>query len=499
MGCTSLACINEKYVSLIKKPIDTNILAPWVECWIDNIDGKPAKRITVGNKSNPPNNTAVIKSFQFGSSNGCGCNIEIFDEEGGNFVRFFNKMTIGGNDIKGKYVLGFRWGWQKKDCDGTTSGFEQKCCPGQGESLASCPHTLLVTNITVRYARNGYHFIVEGSDVINNLQEIKSTGSQGSSKNQVYLVEAVKKLFEPYNVDVKFWKISEGCNAPTNMIFVENGENGPKSIGTAYQGSGRPVLEVALNWVFSALPANPNTGIQVFFDSTQVRPTLVFLEADTSDLAIGCNIFKNTRYSLGTYIVGGGSCSPVIEFTPNIKWSAAMAYYNTIASVDSAGGPTRQSGPSLDCGRIGDVYKGAGASASTTTKTMDIYRDWERAQLEAVKKIKTHGRANINWSAIKADLKIQGDPSFSNPVLWMGKFVSIVVMNPYHLGGSNNSPQWQYLAGEPCNRVLSNKNWMINGGGGGGVFHDIREGSYTTTLKLVLAAPGMDPLNISGG
>ena len=104
----------------------------------------------------------------------------------------------------------------------------------------------------------------------------------------------------------------------------------------------------------------------------------------------------------------------------------------------------------------------------------------------------------LNGQPIEAELIVQGDPSdqLVHPQLILGKKLSLVVINPYHLlgDGDNGCPDW--LARPACNDILSNKNWMIQG-----VDHSIREGSYVTTFKLSLPAPGasLNPNEPFGG
>jgi hypothetical protein len=97
---------------------------------------------------------------------------------------------------------------------------------------------------------------------------------------------------------------------------------------------------------------------------------------------------------------------------------------------------------------------------------------------------------------ITADLRILGDPraQFVYMDRWMGQSVSIVAINPFHIAGGGNGGCGDWLAKPMCNQILSNKSWKVHA-----VNHSIKEGSYTTTLKLFLEAPGIqighdDPL-----
>jgi hypothetical protein len=86
-----------------------------------------------------------------------------------------------------------------------------------------------------------------------------------------------------------------------------------------------------------------------------------------------------------------------------------------------------------------------------------------------------------------------GDPFYSNPILFVGtKFVSIVFINPYFFGDAASGT---WLQTSTCNSMLSNKKYQVTG-----VSHNIGNGTYTTTLKLMLPVPNIDtPYGDSAG
>ena len=91
--------------------------------------------------------------------------------------------------------------------------------------------------------------------------------------------------------------------------------------------------------------------------------------------------------------------------------------------------------------------------------------------------------------AIKGELKIIGDPTFNNPVFLTGKWVSIVVIDPYYIAGmdAGGAASCEWLSKPNCNSVLSNKRWMILGAD-----HQIQSGSYVTTLNVQLLTPNIN-------
>ena len=92
-------------------------------------------------------------------------------------------------------------------------------------------------------------------------------------------------------------------------------------------------------------------------------------------------------------------------------------------------------------------------------------------------------------SLIEADLVIQGDPSLDDPYTVRGASCGIIVIAPYHLESGLDCPDWSppsgSLAGSNCITQMSNSNWFIKG-----VSHEIKPGSYTTTLHVYMTTPG---------
>lgn len=81
-------------------------------------------------------------------------------------------------------------------------------------------------------------------------------------------------------------------------------------------------------------------------------------------------------------------------------------------------------------------------------------------------------------------MKIQGNPFYGDALALVGRSVSILFINPYYFGDPEG-PTW--LQTSNCNTMLSNKRYMIKN-----INHNISIGSYTTTLKLLLALPNTD-------
>jgi hypothetical protein len=111
-------------------------------------------------------------------------------------------------------------------------------------------------------------------------------------------------------------------------------------------------------------------------------------------------------------------------------------------------------------------------------------------------------RANTVLNSIEAELRVQGDPSdwLCSPVKGYARNLAILVMNTFFLNADPNGgdcPVWSNvlqqlnkqnnLYNTTCNEILSNRNWFITG-----AEHQIREGSYTTSIKVALYTPGVE-------
>src|SRR6185437_11180131 len=119
----------------------------------DTMNPAPSADLTVGNQSNAPNNFAAIKSFQYGASDGNGAEVEIFDEEGGNFDLFVSKLVKVLPDSN-NYGVTLEWGWVVTTCTG------QKC------RIRSSPHYFIILSVSISYTTGGILFKLELQDMM---------------------------------------------------------------------------------------------------------------------------------------------------------------------------------------------------------------------------------------------------------------------------------------------------------------------------------------------
>jgi len=506
----------------IKKPIDSEGLAPYVKICFppipgeedggsfevgtdspdDLIDEAPRPPLSVGNDSNPDYNFAVIKSFQYGASDGNGAEVEIVDEEGGSFNLFVKKLVKVLPNAN-NYGVMVRWGWIKSKCAGT------KC------TLSSSPHYFLILNINISYEKGLISFKLELLDMMTPLFETRASDAFGEDGGGAGLPvqEAIRELFKkttPAIKSVSFISAETAANTfgcpPNNCLLGPGGclfqnldapctfEANADDIefvnahGEApWEAKGMNPLEAVRSWLNTEI-TKKNKGVIIFWDSTCPKSQLIIMEDPLPDCWKDVDGLPFSR-NIGTYIVNGGAESPVLSFSPQIKFTFATAA-NAGGGQDSESAeevrpePADRTCPENE-GR--DDPPGSGSNTFITIPRHFIERHGDNPKL-AARAIAANEKANKMYENIEAELTIQGDPSLDDPFVIKTKTVAIWVINPIHLLQWNTSagacPIWTYLTGPPCNGILSNNNWFIKG-----VAHDIKEGSYTTTLKLYLPAP----------
>ncbi len=535
LKCTDYFCPTDG--SCIKRPIQAEGLAPFVRMSfppmpginssngqtvgiagnqvITTIDPAGKPDLTVGNDSNPPDNHAIIKSFSYGSSDGNGAEVEIFDEEGGEFDLFVGKLVkvLGdGND----FGCSVEWGWSVVDCQGN------KC------AIKSSRHFFLILSVDIQFSHGGVSFKLELLDLMEPLFETRAN----DVFEDVTLKKAIEELFtekaNPKIDSVLFKKMtpSAGGQTPCNNLVNSNdmgnqsniiggcGAAGPSPINlndlddfefkgdletkTAnWECKNQSPLAAAKEWLKDKMTEN-DKGVIFFWNSASATSQLIILEDPLpkcwSELAI-----EQCSRSIGTYIVNGGAESPVISFDPQIKFNFAAAA-RAGAGVDDQSADGARNQPAQPCPENAGNNNGGGPNPVGSGDTTFVQMSENFNQIYgpgnlrlALRGVAAQERANKTYENIEAELRIQGDPSLDNPFTIKVKTVSIVVVNPFHLrtaggnqlisGSFNGCPEW--LVGPPCNQILSNKNWFIKG-----VSHEIKEGSFTTTLKLYLPAPG---------
>lgn len=449
--------------------------APWVRVWI----GDGNNEITVGNESYPSaGNKACIKSFEVGWVDSPEVTVEILDEAGGRMQVFADSVTKNAevNLINTRMV--YQWGWTIATCEGSKS------------SIPSPQFEAILTQIEINYSEGKIKYSIKGRTVDALCTMMREDVSLAEDDKPIKLEEAIRTLASqtpPITVQYCTKDSNGKLRCEDGFKWKLFGKGGPP--GT-WQADNQNRIAVISKWVEPYRVDNgTDLGLGVIPMWEPQRPDVLVLLVDPSESSSMCD--KNS--SVGTFIVNGGKCSPVIEFTPSINWIRGMANFN--AGGDTSGPGTTKSNfhETEKNKRQEGVHPDTAGLQQQNTITQQAWRAYgpRIAWRQSTKSIQVHAKASritdINAMPIEATLKILGDPraKFCNAV--KGDYCSIVAINPFHLSGEDNEGCGDWLADPPCNCILSNKNWMILG-----YNHSIKEGSYTTTLKLMLGAPGIN-------
>jgi hypothetical protein len=527
LKCSDYFCVSGSRANendpCIKRPISSSspgILAPYVRMVfppmpglakggtaeaggqvITTIDPNGKPDLTVGNESNLPNNHAGIKSFQYGSSDGNGAEVEIFDEEGGQFDLFVNKLVKVLPDAN-DFGCSIEWGWTMTDCSGNKI-----------IGPHSSPHFFLILSIDIHYSAGGVVFKIQLQDLMEPLFETRVNDVFTNVRLKDAIIQLFTKKATPKIDSVLFKRYTPGAGGitPCNNLINENSMGNQSNVvdmrsmqdfkfkgnlengTTDWHCNGQNPLGAVREWIRDKMTDN-DKGIIIFWNSTSSRSELVFLEDPLPKCWSSLEQEQCSR-SLGTYIVNGGETSPVISFDPQLKFIFAAAAHAG-AGVDTETAEGRNNTPQEGCPETKSTNDPIGSGDTTFIQMTENFNQiYGPGNLRlAIRGVAANERANKLYENIEAELKIQGDPTLDNPYTVKIKTVSLVVINPFHLRSSGGNqitsgtflpgcPEW--LFGPPCNQILSNKNWFIKG-----VSHDIKEGSYTTTLKIYLPAPG---------
>ena len=480
----------------INLPPTGHSFAPFVKLTLNTKEGKEI--LTVGNRSRSPDHTAIIKRMQFGTSEGMGCTIEIFDEKGGDFERAFqalNKSLHESTKDFQRLTLDFGWIVEKEGsiCGELTKGFELVSISNYAAvdgKLGGSEICLIPQMVKVAYEQGKIKYTLTCTDAAPLLAQARVECNLGTDKNKVDLKQAIRKLLKEKApgplLDVKFLD-SKGKENP-GLVFKESdgGANGPKSV---WESGQQDKLSAIRRWI-SPLRTSNDKGIIMYWDgkkeSGDSAGTIIIQEDPGPDL---CGNGMDNLNSFGTYIVNGGSSSPVLSFNPSVNWNfGGVAKDGGVQSSVSGKQAKMEGEQKPGCADKRD--KGGRTTYPASQGSWMFWRAAENQADESVKAEAAHQAANSRMEGlqpIEAELRIIGDPRYCFPKQMIGSTVSLIVINPYHLEAntrSNGCADW--LAKPLANPVFSNKYWMIVG-----IDHQIQEGSFVTTLKIQLNTPGI--------
>lgn len=490
-------CVANYYCHPIQEPgpagRQAESFAPFVKLTI----GDGNNEITVGNESYPTNpNTAIIKSFEVGWIDSPSMVIEVVDEAGGRFgmiVDSIHKCLANGFDKA--TTLTVEWGWVIRTCENDM------------RMISSGPVKTVNIQIEINYSEGKIKYKLTGQSfpepIFEERREDKNLGQEGKA---MQLEDAIRQLCAmPPAVNVEFcWREADGkwkCGSHAWRGFPKKG---PRAIWQSDNMSKVPVITKWLEPFRVDDGSKKGKGIIVLSD-TQV-PDKIYITRDLTpepgDSASQCS----SENLLGTFIVNGGKCSPVISFNPTFNWIKGTANFSSGGGTNGPGSSRSRFEEDEKTAQQEKTHGPGGGLQQQLTVTQQAWNSYgpKNAWLETMKSHQAHAKAGrlteINVESITAELVILGDPrqQFTvGPQFW-GKSVAIVAINPFHITQTGNKSCGDWLALPGCNEVLSNKQWQIQG-----INHSIKEGSYTTTLKLFLPASGItlgknDPLGGAG-
>ena len=469
----------------LKLPEEGHVLAPWVALTFEG----SGSVITVGNDSSPntsPENSAIIKSFEFGYTDGLTMRCTIHDEQGGSFVRFMEHLVKDYICLKkgspAAVRIKIQFGWAKTECPDPLPVVASRCYYCLGDSIETS------------YTEGKFICEITGKDLMFRAQEGSTNQLYGGEGDKgMFLRDAIveymtnKEKSCPPNVgSVKFMKMEGG--KPSVCNFQNGGEKGIKGKWIA---NGQDKLKVVLNWLKSN-PAEGNKGwIPTYNSEVPEGGELIFWRDSKPTSAQPSSYWDDN--CLGTYIVNGGLRSSVIEFNPKIRWDFSRLTNQGGQMSGEQFNPTKEPGATLPGQKQIDLdAKGHPCTGHNTQATgNDTHKDvFGKSQTQQVifGVNAAHRAMRILHDQIEADLVVVGDPTILPPseAMW-AKNVTIIVVNPYYIRRSESDDELDWLASPTCNEVLSSKAWVCKS-----ITHKIESGKYTTTIGVYMVAPGSD-------
>jgi len=470
-GCSRFCC------EPVREVIDSDLNAPFIELTVAGEAGT----ITVGNKSQPHrNNHAIVKSLKYGHSAGGGggglaLEVEVCDESGGSFATFINSLitSINLSHIRTCNWMRAKWGWIETTCNG----------PERVNRFTV--HTLQMNSIEFQYKHGLMTFNLKGTDLTDTCFETATSVAFGTAEAPIPLKRAIDEICRMYQTRVSFRRVGVDSDDAWNFGTSGSGGGGagdPNQPMGHWQSHGENFIQAIMRWIKNYTTTN-GLGITPSFSSTGPpgdHNELILWEAFTPRCdALESNCPPN---SIGTYIVNGGKKSPVISFQPNLKWTfAALSEAGGASGTTTAGTSSAVGDPACHFDSPGTGIDGGMRSYNVVTEDAISSYGTRTALPSVLAAESANARANMTFGPVEGELKIQGDPLLADPVFMVGKHCALVVINPYHHQDVGGGECGDWLQAETCNAVLSNRRWMVLGSS-----HEIKEGSYTTTLKLKL-------------
>lgn len=486
MKCYAPQATKHLCLSRLVEPMEEAILGPFVMIQFGDF------RITNSNLGYNSNDArACIKSFQFGKSvgNGTGFKVEIITEEYKTMMQIIKILnTSKTKAAEDAHKASCEFGWIKRSCMNTIRFISNAQYGGK--------LIFLVQTIESNFENGVYKINVECCDLFQRTnQQTQGLNEFGEDDNKMTLKEALRKIwtdpkFHP-NVDrIEFKtfdnKEKAGSGPQYSFRNSDGGSNGPYS---TFQTKEKNKLSTTREWI-NAVLTDSDKGIMQQFDNED-KWTLNFQEDLFDD-----NVSKCEK-SLGSFVVNGGNCSPVISFNPKINWLTQNTGNGAVDGGAKSVDGTRANNEKFMNPKWDKIEQVGGNQTETPAYDHNHWRPAKTQSFSLQKSAEEHSHATKSYEiagAIEAELTIQGNPKFSynfGDGGIVGAFVSIAVLNPAVIREKQSLDKTEcvWLEESPVNEVLSNSGWLVKG-----VDHQISDGKYVTTFKLTLQAPN-DVLN----
>jgi hypothetical protein len=498
----------ERYITIsggcaLKLPEEGHSLGPWVQIEFEG----SGSVITVSNQSSPttdPKHVAVIKSFEFGYSDGFTVRAVIHDQQGGSFVKFMENLMKDWICLKrgspANVRMRFQFGWSKSGC------------PDPIPAAKSICYYALCDSVETNFSEGKIAFEISGKDIVSRMFEGGSQKVYGGNGDQaIHLLDAVEQFMKqgpPPNVaNIKFCRVESNgkivCAPNVDMFVANTAWEKKKGKKGKYIAAGEDKLSAVRRWLrdnpaISPAGSGGNGSAQNRITqwipqyNSQVPGGEIIFWADKRPPCEDQNDSYWDENCIGTYIVNGSKSSPVIEFNPKIRWDFSRLS-GTGGNMGDMRANAMNTEGSQNLGRpclgrneapgAGHTNQTPGSETSREHSGPNQTSDRRDAQNEELRTLK------ILADPIEADLTIVGDPTICPPseALWV-KNVAIVVVNPFHImqnHGSGACGEW--ISRPACNEILSNKAWLVKS-----ICHRIEAGNYTTTIGVMLTTPGVD-------
>ena len=472
--------------------IDAHSLAPYVELTILGGDGEIIKVSNEACSGCHPEHSAVIRSMEYGSTNALTVNLVIHDVAGGTFDSMVRGMNTDPDSIDADYNMKVKWGWVGEKCG-------QRFVPKASQEV-----TFFVNSLTSSFDQGKLVYEIEGKDMWKQMMQSRAYKTEGDDGEPLEVRQAIKKMFahEPQPTiaekNVRFLRrLSNGEVQKDDFeIRIKEGEKG-KDVEGKWEPKNKSKIAAALDWI-KPFVTDAGKGFSDFtWDvNSKGEPGVIFWEDNTS-AGENCDCTQ-----LGYFVVNGGNkelgsegqqkgTSNVISFQPKFAWNHTHLGLSGgslgTGTTNAVATDNKEMENSRKLGHKGQGIQISGDNPGKETSERNNGTDKFGANRSTRNSIEHSFSNTPNFKPVEAELVIQGDPTMIATEKMFKQWVSIIVINPFHLTGGNNHgtscPDWTLTP--PCNAMMTNKGWFVEG-----INHTIRDGSYTTTLKVKLSGPG---------